>query len=101
MYQSYANDVKALRSKVNRIDGGIGRKVTLDVLKRQFGKGLKEAADNLGMCPTTLKRACRRLGVKRWPRTAEAANQALLDAEAMQRENSAVGRSDDDKEAVT
>ena len=77
MYQNYANDVKALRSKVNRIDGGIGRKVTLDVLKLQFGKGLKEAADNLGMCPTTLKRACRRLGVKRWPRTAEAANQVL------------------------
>lgn len=78
MYQSYANDVKALRSKVNRIDGGIGRKVTLDVLKLQFGKGLKEAADNLGMCPTTLKRACRRLGVKRWPRTAEAANHVSL-----------------------
>jgi RWP-RK domain len=78
MYQSYADDVNSLRSKVNRIDGGIGRKVTLYVLKQQFGKGLKEAADNLGMCPTTLKRACRRLGVKRWPRNVEAENQVCF-----------------------
>lgn len=69
------NDLKALRNRVNRADGGIGRKLTLDVLKTQFGKGLKEAAESLGMCATTLKRACRRLGVKRWPRTPEAAVQ--------------------------
>ena len=34
----------------------------------QFGYGLKEAAARLNICPTTLKRACRRLGVPRWPR---------------------------------
>lgn len=70
-------ELKALRNRVNRADGGIGRKLTLDVLKTQFGKGLKEAAESLGMCATTLKRACRRLGVKRWPRTPEAALQVL------------------------
>lgn len=32
-----------------------------------FGVGLKEAAAQLGICPTTLKRACRRNGVSRWP----------------------------------
>ena len=34
----------------------------------QFGYGLKEAAGRLNICPTTLKRACRRLGIPRWPR---------------------------------
>eukprot|EP00892_Ulva_mutabilis_P001461 jgi/Ulvmu1/11315/UM074_0030.1 len=40
-------ELKALRNRVNRADGGIGRKLTLDVLKLQFGKGLKEAAECL------------------------------------------------------
>ena len=76
------NDPKAVRSRLNRVDGGVGRRLTLDRLKTQFGKGLKEAAEALGMCPTTLKRACRRLGVKRWPRNAEAAAAVLHEAEA-------------------
>ena len=37
-------------------------------LQAQFGVGLREAASNLRICPTTLKRACRRHGIKRWPR---------------------------------
>ena len=37
-------------------------------LQSQFGVGLREAAHNLRICPTTLKRACRRHGIHRWPR---------------------------------
>ena len=37
-------------------------------MQAQFGVGLREAAANLRICPTTLKRACRRHGITRWPR---------------------------------
>ena len=37
-------------------------------MQSQFGVGLREAAHNLRICPTTLKRACRRHGIYRWPR---------------------------------
>lgn len=47
---------------------GAGRKLTFEDLQAQFGLGLKEAAANLGICATTLKRACRRNGITRWPR---------------------------------
>ncbi|GAX73845.1 hypothetical protein CEUSTIGMA_g1295.t1 [Chlamydomonas eustigma] len=36
-------------------------------LQAQFGVGLRKAAENLGVSATTLKRACRRHGIKRWP----------------------------------
>ncbi|GAB4817190.1 hypothetical protein N2152v2_004236 [Parachlorella kessleri] len=49
--------------------GGVGQKnLTLEDLQPHFGYGLKEAASRLGICPTTLKRTCRRLGISRWPR---------------------------------
>ncbi|CAG9466545.1 unnamed protein product [Pedinophyceae sp. YPF-701] len=47
---------------------GTGRKLTLADLEAHFHLGLKEAAADLGVCPTTLKRACRRFGIARWPR---------------------------------
>ncbi len=37
-------------------------------LQAHFGLGLRDAADRLGICATTLKRACRRVGIQRWPR---------------------------------
>eukprot|EP00884_Botryococcus_braunii_P003335 jgi/Botrbrau1/13001/Bobra.384_1s0025.1 len=48
--------------------GKPGKKLQLHELQAQFGLGLKEAAARLRVCPTTLKRACRRHGIQRWPR---------------------------------
>jgi len=59
--------------KSNRFGGrnaNSGVKLTLADLQGQFGVGLKEAANELGVCTTTLKRACRRHGIQRWPRRA-------------------------------
>ena len=52
----------------NRSGGGAGKRLRFRDLQSQFGTGLKEAAVNLGICATTLKRACRRHGIRRWPR---------------------------------
>ncbi|CAL8467791.1 g7329 [Coccomyxa elongata] len=52
----------------NRVGGGAGKRLSLQELQAQFGVGLREAAANLRICPTTLKRACRRHGITRWPR---------------------------------
>jgi hypothetical protein len=43
----------------NRLAGGAGKRMKFEDLQGQFGMGLKEAANSLGICPTTLKRACR------------------------------------------
>lgn len=51
----------------NRLGGGAGKRLTFKKLQACFGVGLKEAAAQLGICPTTLKRACRRNGISRWP----------------------------------
>jgi hypothetical protein len=75
-----SDDDKAIRGRLNRADGGVGRRLTLEALELQFGKGLKDAAEALEMCPTTLKRACRRLGVRRWPRTPSAITEVLQEA---------------------
>lgn len=39
--------------------GKPGKRLRLEDLQSQFGVGLKEAANRLGICATTLKRACR------------------------------------------
>ena len=56
------------RGKGTGNPGKPGVKLRLEDLQSQFGLSLKEAAGRLGICPTTLKRACRRHGIQRWPR---------------------------------
>ena len=53
--------------KKRRQKMGSGKHLTYQDLQKHFGVGLKQAAATLGICPTTLKRACRRNGIDRWP----------------------------------
>lgn len=81
-----------VRNVKNRESAHLGRKMgrgsragadlTLRDLQNHFGLGLKEAASALGICTTTLKRACRRHGIQRWPRRAlQKVSKALDDIE--------------------
>eukprot|EP00287_Rhodomonas_sp_CCMP768_P010654 CAMPEP_0196728526 /NCGR_PEP_ID=MMETSP1091-20130531/9173_1 /TAXON_ID=302021 /ORGANISM="Rhodomonas sp., Strain CCMP768" /LENGTH=225 /DNA_ID=CAMNT_0042071281 /DNA_START=32 /DNA_END=709 /DNA_ORIENTATION=+ len=46
-------------------------KVTYDLLAPFFGRPLQVVAKRMGLCCTALKKACRKLGIERWPNTSK------------------------------
>mmetsp|Transcript_130594 Transcript_130594/g.194517 ORF Transcript_130594/g.194517 Transcript_130594/m.194517 type:complete len:490 (-) Transcript_130594:363-1832(-) len=61
------------------VRGGCGKAVELtrEKIEEMSGKSLKQAAAEMGLAASTLKKACRRIGIERWPHRPEAVSPQL------------------------
>eukprot|EP00286_Rhodomonas_abbreviata_P006783 CAMPEP_0181325948 /NCGR_PEP_ID=MMETSP1101-20121128/21217_1 /TAXON_ID=46948 /ORGANISM="Rhodomonas abbreviata, Strain Caron Lab Isolate" /LENGTH=241 /DNA_ID=CAMNT_0023434329 /DNA_START=44 /DNA_END=766 /DNA_ORIENTATION=+ len=50
-----------------RVKGGEAVVVSVQFLERYFHRPLPDVAKELGVCCTTMKKVCRKLGIDRWP----------------------------------
>ena len=76
--------------------------ITLQMLERHFDKNLKDAARDLGVGMTTLKRTCRHFGIAKWPRrTLKCKREKLQEALETLRSEGAATASPDGRVGVT
>ncbi|KAG6423848.1 hypothetical protein SASPL_114252 [Salvia splendens] len=67
---SYAYKLDFSESEVGE-KGKNSLNLGVEVLQPHFGKKLKDVAEELGIGRSTIKRACRELGIRRWPNKEE------------------------------